>query len=118
MALIDQREDIAEAFLAALPSTWMKKKKPYEANLMFLTALAHRMEKIALLMLDRGFPPDVNAPIFSAPKKYAESVPFRINTSLLPSYFIVAVAMGYETIMKFMIKVRSLIFCVYILNFI
>lgn len=107
LAVRDRRDDAAETLLHDVTQPMTKKKYPFEANTIFLTALANRMEKVACMLLDRGFPPDVNAPVFTMKptKKYAEFMPFRMNTALFPSYFLVAVAMNFEMLVKFMIKV-------------
>lgn len=107
MAVRDKREQQAEDILRDIPTGLLRKRFPYESNLIFLTSLANRMETVACMILDRGFPFNVNLPIFSmkASKQFPNNIPFRVNTSLLPSYFIVAVAMNFETLVRFMIKV-------------
>lgn len=106
-AVMDDKETVAELFLNDLPESFLKKKYPFESNTIFLLALARRMERLALLILDKGFPIDVNSPIFTmlTSKKYQANLPFRINASLFPSYFAVAISMGYEILVRYMIKV-------------
>jgi hypothetical protein len=106
LAVHDKRENQAQALLNEIPPGVLKKRFPYEANMIFLTAMMNRMEKMACMILDRGFPHNVNQPIFTmrSSKKYPTHIPFRINASLFPSYFIVAVAMNFETLIRFMIK--------------
>ena len=107
LAIRDRREEEAQSIIADLAAPMMKKKFPYEANTAFLLAMANRMEKAACMLLDRGFPGNVNAPIYTMKpsKKYGSNVPFRMNTTILPSYFLIAVAMNFETLVRFMIKV-------------
>jgi hypothetical protein len=111
IAIHDDMEQVAVQLLTDLSSQAIKKKFPYEANMIFLSAMTRRMEKLCLMILDKGFPIDLNDPIFTmrSNSRYSANIPFRINASLFPSYFHLAVAMGFETLVRFMIKVGYLI---------
>jgi hypothetical protein len=108
LAVIDGEAERAEYYLSELPRSFIRKRYPFQANLIFLYAISRRMEKLVLLMLDKGFPKDCNQPIMTmrTRAKYAGNIPFQINSLLFPSYFMTAIAFQLETTVKFMIKVR------------
>ena len=109
LAIMDNNQDRAiHLLLTQLPAGLLKKKRPFEANQLFLLALGRGMEQLALVLVDRcSFPPAslVNSPIFTMKPtpKNQHNIPFHINASLFPSYFICAVSMGYERLVKYMI---------------
>jgi hypothetical protein len=112
LAIKDLNEEKSEYLIQQLHSSIIRKKRVYDACSLFLMAIANRMEKTALMILDKGFPHDVNAPIFAYKVKenYADQNPkFRMNTVLFPSYFLVAVKFGLEVLVKYMLKVYHFI---------
>ncbi|CAG8832356.1 30375_t:CDS:2, partial [Racocetra persica] len=78
----------------------LKKKKSTEANRAFLMAIAHRMDDVALAMYERGIPGDVNSPIFVKNTKNSDRG--GISGLKFPSYFILAVALGLNELVKAM----------------
>ena len=68
--------------------------------------MAHRLEDVTLVMYERGFPSDVNSPIFSKPKNTDRS---GISGLKFPSYFILAVALGLHNLVKAMLKVVKML---------
>ncbi|CAB4377691.1 unnamed protein product [Rhizophagus irregularis] len=101
LAIRDHKTSDALAILSQISSTTLKKKKNGEVNKAFLLAMAHRLEDITLSMYERGFPSDVNSPIFSKPKNADRG---GISGLKFPSYFILAVALGLHDLVKAMIK--------------
>jgi hypothetical protein len=80
----------------------MKKKRQCEANNAFLTAMAHRLEDVAMAMYERGIPTDVNREIFIRSENKNNAFGFKF-----PSYFILAVALGLHNLAKAMIRVSD-----------
>nr|KAJ3409109.1 hypothetical protein HK105_003104 [Polyrhizophydium stewartii] len=101
LAIHDQRVNQATALLNELTPNSIKKKRPQEANKIFLYAMANRMEAVCLLFLEKGFPSNINAPIFGQPNPDPSKFMF-------PSYFILAIALGLDTLAKTMIKARRM----------
>lgn len=110
---------------------------PWKCNTQFLftLALSRKMERICCLMLDRAYIPDVNSPILGYPllskaekptkeakerRKSNKSAADEMEASkasykeqksqLVPSYFMLAVALGLRGLVKFMIKVMMIDF--------
>ncbi|CAG8609688.1 5261_t:CDS:2, partial [Funneliformis mosseae] len=98
----DHKTSDALVILSQISNNALKKKKKNEVNKSFLLAMAHRLEDITLAMFERGFPSDVNSPIFSKPAKNAERG--GISGLQFPSYFILAVALGLHGLVKVMLK--------------
>ncbi|CAG8554703.1 25229_t:CDS:2, partial [Dentiscutata erythropus] len=99
LAIRDNKISDALTILSHIPNSSfnsLKKKKSVEANRAFLMAIANRMEDVALAMYERGFPVDVNSPIFV---KNADRGGIKF-----PSYFILAVALGLNELVKAMVK--------------
>jgi len=88
----------------------MKKKQPSEAKNIFLMAMAHRLEDVAMAMYERGIPSNVNGEIFVKPENENNAFEFKF-----PSYFILAVALGLHNLAKTMIRVSDS-FLLYIHN--
>lgn len=118
MAIKDRQPELAMQYIALLPSSALKKrkKKGYsELNNCMLLAMIYRMERVAIELVERGFPSDVNYPILGRSRddswmKLGKKPPFEY-----PSYFLVAVGLGMGHLVKAMIKVgfaveRSVIF--------
>ena len=110
MAIRDHKTSDALTILSQISNNALKKKKNIEVNKSFLLAMAHRLEDITLAMYERGFPSDVNTPIFSKPKNVERG---GISGLKFPSYFILAVALGLYDLVKTMLKVISI--CIYIM---
>jgi hypothetical protein len=111
LAIRDHKTSDALAILSQISSATLKKKKNGEVNKAFLLAMAHRLEDITLSMYERGFPSDVNSPIFSKPKNTDRG---GMSGLKFPSYFILAVALGLYDLVKAMLKVISICIYVYI----
>ncbi|KAI8915053.1 hypothetical protein BC831DRAFT_554507 [Entophlyctis helioformis] len=99
LAIHDRRVGYSCALINELSPNSLKKKRMHESNKVFLYALANRLEPVCLLLMDKGFPFNINAPIFGAstldPTKF-----------IFPSYFILAVAFGLDNLIKAMLKLR------------
>jgi hypothetical protein len=100
LAVHDFRSMDAAACLDILSESSLIKKRPNDANKVFLTAMANRLQGVCLIMIEKGFPVNVNAPIFGG-----------TNQSLLifPSYFQLAVVFDLIEVCKAMIKVLCII---------
>jgi hypothetical protein len=59
--------------------------------------MGNRLEEVAIAFLERGFPSDVNKPIFPI---------YDISQFEFPSYFLLAVALGLYELVTAMIKVN------------
>ncbi|KAI9597917.1 hypothetical protein BDF19DRAFT_259819 [Syncephalis fuscata] len=80
----------------------LRQKHSKEANYILLHAFCNRMEQVVLLMLERGFPSDFNAPIL---KQDDSSNNGKKGKSFqYPSYFLFAVATGMYNVVAYMIK--------------
>ncbi|GBB92431.1 hypothetical protein RclHR1_02000012 [Rhizophagus clarus] len=101
LAIKDHKTSDALAILPQISNAALKKKKNGEVNKAFLLAMAHRLEDITLSMYERGFPSDVNSPIFSKPKNTDRG---GISGLKFPSYFILAVSLGLYDLVKAMLK--------------
>jgi len=95
---------LAASIIKDLSGKAFVRKKPLEANMCLLLAMANRMESTCIAIMAKGFPWDVNAPIFATAKTVAKGV-----SPLYPSYFLSAVALGLDTLVRFMIKVSNMI---------
>jgi len=97
LAVHDRRIQQACSIIEELSSNTFRKRNFSEANEIFVKAMLNNLEPVALAMLDKGFPPNVNLPIF----EIQMSNDIKVN---LPSYFILAVALGLDNVIKVMIK--------------
>jgi len=64
IAVHDQKTSLACTLLEELSTNTLRKKRAAEANRIFLLAMANNMESVCMLMLEKGFPKDLNAGIF------------------------------------------------------
>lgn len=94
MAIKDGNETFACKNIKRLVS---KKKLHHELNLVFLMALIAGMESVVLAIIEKGFPSNMNHPIFGVYSKYEKS--------LFPSYFLLAITTGFSSVVKSMIAV-------------
>jgi len=97
LAVHDRRIQQACTIIEELSSNTFRKRNFSEANNIFVKAMLNNLEQVVLAMLDKGFPPNINLPIFEI--KMSNDV--KIN---LPSYFILAVALGLDNVIKVMIR--------------
>ncbi|KAF0505312.1 ankyrin [Gigaspora margarita] len=105
LAIRDNKVSDAITILSYIPNSSfnsLKKKKSVEANRAFLMAIAHRMDDVALAMYERGIPGDVNSPILVKNSKNTDRG--GISGLKFPSYFILAVALGLNELVKAMVK--------------
>ncbi|KAJ3313307.1 hypothetical protein HDU76_002689 [Blyttiomyces sp. JEL0837] len=128
-AVLDQKTTLACTLLDDVSSAAVRKKQPLLANRAFLTAITQSMESVCLIMLDKGFPVSVNTPVVlnkaniantpSSPTKgsvpgtsaaaisanNAKGAPGKNMPPLeLPSYFMVALSLGLDHVVRSMIK--------------
>ncbi|KAI9178683.1 hypothetical protein H9P43_005345 [Blastocladiella emersonii ATCC 22665] len=99
IAIMEERQDTAIDVLEQLPSATIKKKRPDEVNHLFLLALAKRMERLCMKMFDKGYPADVNAPIFLPNVTKGEAPKFGF-----PSFFLLAIGFGLNNLATAMMK--------------
>lgn len=108
MAIRDKKPELALQYISLLPSNALKKKKKKsysDLNHCMLLAMIYRMEQVAIELVDRGFPIDVNYPIIGKARDEYKTKAGRTGPFEYPSYFIVAVGLGMCNLVKSMIKV-------------
>ncbi|KAG0358146.1 Ankyrin repeat domain-containing protein 46 [Podila minutissima] len=111
MAIKDKRPELALQYIALLPPSALKKrkKKGYsELNNCMLLAMIYRMERVAIELVERGFPADVNYPILGRSRDDSWMKPGKKPSFEYPSYFLVAVGLGMGHLVKAMIKNANL----------
>ncbi|KAI1309130.1 hypothetical protein EDD11_004141 [Mortierella claussenii] len=111
MAIRDKRPELALQYISLLPSNALKKKKKKsysDLNHCMLLAMIYRMEQVAIELVDRGFPIDVNYPIIGKARDEYRTKPGRTGPFEYPSYFIVAVGLGMGDLVRAMIKHANL----------
>ncbi|KAF9356914.1 hypothetical protein BGX26_004546 [Mortierella sp. AD094] len=111
MAIRDKKPELALQYITLLPSNALKKKKKKSysgLNHCMLLAMIYRMEQVAIELVDRGFPIDVNYPIIGKAGDEYRTKPGRTGPFEYPSYFIVAVGLGMCNLVKAMIKNANL----------
>ncbi|KAF9538861.1 hypothetical protein EC957_006077 [Mortierella hygrophila] len=111
MAIRDKKPELALQYISLLPSNALKKKKKKsysDLNHCMLLAMIFRMEQVAIELVDRGFPSDVNYPIIGKARDEYKTRPGRTGPFEYPSYFIVAVGLGMCNLVKSMIKNANL----------
>jgi hypothetical protein len=100
IAIVEERQDKALSLLEQLTSGVIKKKRIDEVNQIFLMAVSKRMERLSMKLFERGYPPDVNAPIFVPNVDKGETPKF-----IFPSYFLLALGFGLVNLVIVMLKV-------------
>ncbi|KAG0303163.1 hypothetical protein BGZ98_006946 [Dissophora globulifera] len=111
MSIRDKKPDLALQYISLLPSNALKKKKKKSysgLNNCMLLAMIYRMEQVAIELVDRGFPVDVNYPILGRAGDEYRTKPGRTGPFEYPSYFIVAVGLGMFNLVRAMIKSANL----------
>ncbi|KAF9426578.1 hypothetical protein BGZ94_006309 [Podila epigama] len=111
MAIRDKKPELALQYISLLPTNALKKKKKKsysDLNHCMLLAMIYRMERVAIELVDRGFPIDVNYPIIGKAKDEYRTKTGRTGPFEYPSYFIVAVGLGMCNLVKAMIKNANL----------
>jgi len=97
LAVQDRRVQQACAIIEELSTNTFRKRNFSEANNIFVRAMFNNLEPVIMLMLEKGFPPNINLPIY----EIQMSNDMKVD---LPSYFILAVALGNINVIKAMIK--------------
>lgn len=95
LAIHDVKTSLACGVLEEISISTMKKKAPIEVNNAFLMAMVNCMEPVCMIMLEKGFPPNINSPIFN----YGEE-----GAIVFPSYFLLAVSFGLDNVVRTMVK--------------
>ncbi|KAF9921642.1 hypothetical protein FBU30_008294 [Linnemannia zychae] len=111
MAIRDKKPELALQYISLLPSNALKKKKKKsysDLNHCMLLAMIYRMEQVAVELVERGFPIDVNYPIIGKARDEYKTKAGRTGPFEYPSYFIVAVGLGMCNLVKAMIKNANL----------
>ncbi|KAH6583928.1 hypothetical protein BASA60_001188 [Batrachochytrium salamandrivorans] len=100
LAIHDRRTAYAISLIGELSLNSLKKKRPQEANKIFLYAMANRLEPVCMAMLEKGFPANINVPIFGPPNPDISKFNF-------PSYFFLAIALSLDGMAKSMLKLKG-----------
>ena len=98
LSIHDIRVQESLSNIELLSDQTLTKKRPVDANRAFLHAIANRMQSVCLLFMEKGFPQNVNSPIYATNFKDADAFTF-------PTYFQLAVSAGLYDVAKVMIKV-------------
>ncbi|KAJ3168207.1 hypothetical protein HDU88_001646 [Geranomyces variabilis] len=94
MAVHDHQSSIACSLLNEMAPSMFTKGALTEANKVFMLAMANSMEPVCMIMMDKGFPADVNAPVLKT-----EDSPFTT-----PSYFMMTVGLRLHNLVFHMIQ--------------
>ncbi|KAI8815575.1 uncharacterized protein EV422DRAFT_510469 [Fimicolochytrium jonesii] len=102
MAVHDLRVSASCMIINNIAAASIQKTHPALVNRIFVKAMVNGLEPVCMMMLDKGFPPDVNAPMYQS-----SGANFRA-----PSYFMLAVALRMHTVVFHMcqnhrVKVNS-----------
>ncbi|KNE68844.1 hypothetical protein AMAG_13483 [Allomyces macrogynus ATCC 38327] len=103
ISIMEERQDTALNYLDQLTASVIKKKRADEVNHLFLLAMSKRMERLCMKLYEKGYPADVNAPIF-APNVAKGEVP----KVTFPSFFLLAIGFGLPNLALAMIKKANL----------
>ncbi|RKP20599.1 ankyrin, partial [Rozella allomycis CSF55] len=101
LSLKDRDYALAEECLQGLKFSSVKKRYYEQINMAFLYAMMDSVTDIICLMLEKGFPVNVNRSIVIKKKNDKKKI------QLFPTYFMIAVYNGNEKVLKTMIKVKS-----------
>ncbi|KAJ3366113.1 hypothetical protein HDU91_001987, partial [Kappamyces sp. JEL0680] len=104
LAIQDCRSMESLALTELLSETTLTKKRPGDANKAFLHALANRMQSVCIQIMEKGFPPNVNTPIFATTHSHTKNDK---NEFTFPSYFQLAVSLNLVDVVRFMIKGKA-----------
>lgn len=89
------------------PSFVLKKPPAAELNKVFLTAMANRIDLACVMLLEKGFPADINVPINGTADSKRKITSEKLN---MPSFFLLGLSTGSEMIIKIMMKVDNVLF--------
>ncbi|KAJ3364509.1 hypothetical protein GGF32_001609 [Allomyces javanicus] len=103
VSIMEERQDTALNYLDQLTASVIKKKRVDEVNHLFLLAMSKRMERLCMKLYEKGYPVDVNAPIF-APNVAKGEVP----KVTFPSFFLLTIGFGLPNLALAMIKKANL----------
>ncbi|EPZ33295.1 hypothetical protein O9G_001707 [Rozella allomycis CSF55] len=98
LSLKDRDYALAEECLQGLKFSSVKKRYYEQINMAFLYAMMDSVTDIICLMLEKGFPVNVNRSIVIKKKNDKKKI------QLFPTYFMIAVYNGNEKVLKTMIK--------------
>ena len=117
LAIHDNRTSTACKLLEDISPSTIKKKKPIDTNSCFLHAMANGLEAVCLILYEKGFPSNVNLPAVSATIS-VQSLSNNLKTKMtsisalggnepfmFPSYFMMAVGVGLDNVVRAMMKV-------------
>lgn len=99
LAIRDQNQTSACKLLHSLNIKLAIKKYSVMMNYLFLMAIQSGMDSLAILIMENNFPKSVNDSILSHIPQESNQ-----NSDCYPSYFLATMAVGSETIIKYMIK--------------
>jgi hypothetical protein len=95
LSIHDIRVQESLSIIDLLSEQTLTKKRPVDANRAFLHAIANRMQTVCLAFMEKGFPHNVNSPIYATNFKDPDAFTF-------PTYFQLAVASGLYDVAKVM----------------
>ena len=117
MAIKDNRTSVACTLIDDLSPSTLRKKRPIETNRCFLYAMSNGLESVCMVLLEKGFPHNVNNPILDTytplPVKADDANLGKYSMDpgeknyMVPSYFLLAVGIGLDNVVRLMIKVPS-----------
>jgi hypothetical protein len=99
LSIHDFKSHDAAIFLEMLSDNTLIKKRPIDAKKVFLLAMANKMQGICLIMLEKGFPTNINAPILGS------TDPASIEKFAFPTFFQMAIVFELVDVIKAMLKV-------------
>jgi len=102
VAIRDKNVNLSMYYASKLSDKSLKKKDQVSVNRTFLLALMNGVVPVVLHFLERGFPRDVNAPVFEI---VLEGGDHGTSSILCPSYFMLAVSFGQEEVVSAMSRV-------------
>ncbi|KAI8912084.1 hypothetical protein DFJ77DRAFT_468853 [Powellomyces hirtus] len=94
MAVHDHQSSVACSLLNDMSPALFAKGILREANKIFLLAMANAMEPVCTIMMDKGFPADVNAPVIKSEDSLFTA----------PSYFMLCVGLRLHNLVFHMIQ--------------
>jgi len=98
ISIHDRRENEALKQIDLLTPNSLTKKRPADSNRAFLHAAVNNMQSVCIAMMEKGFPEDLNSPVFAAERSSSK------KSLIFPSYFHIAVALKLPTLVKTMLK--------------
>ena len=106
LAVRDNRLETAMENAASISVDRLVETDPTAASDVLARAIVNRMEELALFLLARRYPPDVNWPVFAIHLKPAKDGPSTASFNC-PSVLMLAISFELEELTMRLIKVRG-----------